>query len=171
MSLPAYAAAARLAAHTGDENEVERQLAQAMRARPTCTVALPYVAVRGRLQLAKVYAARSDHQAAGHLLREIDEILLHRPALGALVDDVSALRETLSSKTQHAVVGRTPLTGAELRLLPYLQTHLTFREIGERLFVTRNTVATEVASIYRKLGVSSRTDAVHHARTLGLLGD
>ena len=57
----------------------------------------------------------------------------------------------------------TPLTGAELRPFPYLQTHLTFREIGERLFVTRNTVATEVASIYRKLGVPSRTDAVHHA--------
>ena len=171
MSLPAFAAAARLAAHAGDGNEVERQLAQAMRARPTCTVALPYVAVRGRLQLAKVYLARSDHKAAGQLLHEIDEIMVHRPALGALVDDVSALRELLTSTTQRAVAGRTPLTGAELRLLPYLQTHLTFREIGERLFVTRNTVASEVASIYRKLGVSSRTDAVHHATTAGLLGD
>ena len=55
---------------------------------------------------------------------------------------------------------RHPLTGAELRLLPYLQTHLTIGEIGERLFVSRNTVSSEVASIYRKLGVSSRNDAV-----------
>ena len=58
---------------------------------------------------------------------------------------------------------RRPHRPAELRLLPYLQTHLTFREIGERLFVSRNTVSTEVASIYRKLGVSSRRDAVQHA--------
>ena len=59
---------------------------------------------------------------------------------------------------------------AELRLLPYLQTHLTFREIGERLFVSRNTISSEVGSIYRKLGVSSRSDAVQQATAIGLLG-
>ena len=66
--------------------------------------------------------------------------------------------------------GGSPLTRAELRLLPYLQTHLTIREIGERLFVSRNTVSSEVGSIYRKLGVSSRNDAVQQATTIGLLG-
>ncbi|HEY5978274.1 MAG TPA: LuxR C-terminal-related transcriptional regulator [Microlunatus sp.] len=171
MSLLAFAAAARLAAHAGDGDELQRRLARAMRARPTCTVALPYLAVRGRLQLAKVYAGQSDHRAARQLLHEIDEIMLRRPSLGLLVEDVSALRDLLTSRAHLAVAGGTPLTGAELRLLPYLQTHLTFREIGERLFVTRNTVATEVASIYRKLGVSSRNEAVSNATTLGLLGD
>ena len=67
--------------------------------------------------------------------------------------------------------GGPPLTPAELRLLPYLQTHLTIGEIGERLFVSRNTVSSEVASIYRKLGVSSRSDAVRHAVAMGMLGD
>ena len=66
--------------------------------------------------------------------------------------------------------GGPPLTSAELRLLPYLQTHLTLREIGERLFVSRNTVSSEVSSIYRKLGVSSRGAAVEQATTIGLLG-
>lgn len=52
-----------------------------------------------------------------------------------------------------ALIGdNAPLTVAELRLHPYLQTHLTFREIGERLFVSRNTVSSEVGSIYRKRG-------------------
>lgn len=171
MTLPAFAAAARLAAHAGDADEEQHQLVQAMRARPTCTITLPYAAVRGRLQLAKVYASRSDHRAASQLLHEIDEIMLHRPGLGVLVEQVAALRKVLTSNAHATVAGRTPLTGAELRLLPYLQTHLTFREIGERLFVTRNTVATEVASIYRKLGVSSRNDAVIHATALGLVGD
>ena len=52
---------------------------------------------------------------------------------------------------------REPLTPAELWLLPYLQTHLTMGEIGERLFVSRNTVSSQVTSIYRKLGASSRS--------------
>ena len=68
------------------------------------------------------------------------------------------------------MAGGLPLTPAELRLLPYLQTHLTIREIAERLFVSRNTVNSEVGSIYRKLGVSSRNDAVEHAAAIGLLG-
>ena len=66
--------------------------------------------------------------------------------------------------------GGPPLSPAELRLLPYLQTHLTLREIGDRLFVSRNTVSSEVTSIYRKLGVSSRNDAVERATAIGLLG-
>jgi LuxR family maltose regulon positive regulatory protein len=59
---------------------------------------------------------------------------------------------------------------AELRLLPYLQTHLTIREIGQRLFVSRNTASSEISSIYRKLGASSRSDAVQRAMAVGLLG-
>ena len=170
LSVLAFAAAARLAAHRGDQNEVDRRLAQAMRARPSCTFALPYLAVRVRLQLAKVYTAIADQSTARHLLREIDDILLHRPALGTLVDEVAQFRMLLTHTAQVTAAGGTPLTPAELRLLPYLQTHLTFREIGQRLFVSRNTVSSEVGSIYRKLGVSSRSDAVRHATVVGLLG-
>jgi LuxR family maltose regulon positive regulatory protein len=61
------------------------------------------------------------------------------------------------------------LTRAELRLLPLLSTHLSFREIGERLHVSRNTVKTQAISIYRKLGVSSRSDAVAVAEDIGLV--
>ena len=126
--------------------------------------------MRVRLQLAKVYCAIGDATTARHLLREIDDILLHRPALGALVDEVDEFRRILTSSAQAGAAGGAPLTPAELRLLPYLQTHLTIREIGERLFVSRNTVSSEVGSIYRKLGVSSRSDAVQQATAVGLLG-
>jgi LuxR family maltose regulon positive regulatory protein len=131
---------------------------------------LPFLAVRVRLQLAKVHWARGDHTAARHLLREVDDILLRRPALGALVDEVLEIRRILTSSPQVGATGGSPLTPAELRMLPYLQTHLTIREIGERLFVSRNTVSSEVSSIYRKLGVSSRSDAVQQATAIGLLG-
>ena len=170
LSVPAFAAAARLAVHQGNREEADRQLARAMRARPSCTFAIPWVAVRARLQLAKTYAALADHVTARHLLREIDHTLAQRPALGALVDQVSELRRILTSSAQVTVASGPPLTPAELRLLPYLQTHLTFKQIGERLFVSRNTVSSEVGSIYRKLGVSSRSDAVQSAMSVGLLG-
>jgi DNA-binding CsgD family transcriptional regulator len=60
------------------------------------------------------------------------------------------------------------LTAAELRLLPLLSTHLSYAEIGERLYVSKNTVKTQAYSAYRKLGVSSRSEAVVRTRELGL---
>jgi LuxR family transcriptional regulator, maltose regulon positive regulatory protein len=170
VCLLAFAAAARLAVQRGDLTEAEHQLTRAMRARPSSTFALPFLAVRLRLQLAKTYAALADQTTALHLLHEIDDILLRRPDLGVLVDEVFEFRGSLTSRAQSGGTSASPLSPAELRLLPYLQTHLTFREIGERLFVSRNTVSSEVGSIYRKLGVSSRSDAVQHATTIGLLG-
>jgi LuxR family maltose regulon positive regulatory protein len=169
-SVLAFVGAARLSVHRGDLKEANRRLTQAMRARPSCTFVLPYLAVRVRLYLAQVYLALAQRTTARHLLREIDDILLRRPALGVLVDQVSEFRRILTSSGQMGATGGSPLSPAELRLLPYLQTHLTIREIGERLYVSRNTVSSEVASIYRKLGVSSRSEAVEQATMLGLLG-
>jgi LuxR family transcriptional regulator, maltose regulon positive regulatory protein len=170
MSALAFAGAARLALHHGDLDETNRQLAQGMRARPVCTFMLPWLAVRLRLELAKVYSTLGDATAARQLLREIDDILYHRPSVGELLDQVSELRQTLAATVPGRAAGGPPLSPAELRLLPYLQTHLTVPEIAGRLFVSHNTVRTEVGSIYRKLGVSSRSDAVRHATAVGLLG-
>ena len=46
-----------------------------------------------------------------------------------------------------------PLTTAELRVLRYLPTHLSFQAMADELFVSRNTVKTQAIAIYRKLGV------------------
>ncbi len=168
-SVLAFAAAARLAVHNGDLKEADKQLSRAMRARPAATYVLPFLAVRSRLQLAMVSWARGDQATAHHLLREIDDILLRRSCLGTLVDEVAEFRKLVTAQPGRAE-GGPPLTPAELRLLPYLQTYLTIAEIGQRLFLSRNTVSTEVASIYRKLGVSSRSGAVEKATAMGLLG-
>ena len=61
-------------------------------------------------------------------------------------------------------------TAAELRVLRYLPSHLSFREIAEQLYVSPNTVKTHARGIYRKLGVSSRGNAVELARGAGLIG-
>jgi LuxR family maltose regulon positive regulatory protein len=63
------------------------------------------------------------------------------------------------------------LTAAELRLVPMLATHLSFREIGAQFFLSRNTVKTQAISVYRKLGASSRSEAVVRAYDLGLIED
>ena len=60
------------------------------------------------------------------------------------------------------------LTAAELRLVPLLPTHLSMAEIGTRLHISRHTVKSEAISMYRKLGVSSRSEAVTRIIDLGL---
>ena len=166
----AFAGAARLAVHRGDLTGARRQLARAMRARPSATYAMPFAAVRLRLQLAKVSLALADLATARQLLLEIDDILTHRPALGTLAGETEEFRQVLASSATAPATGTQPLTPAELRLLPYLQTHLSAGGIAERLFVSQNTAKTHMYSIYRKLGVSTRNEAVQAATAIGLLG-
>jgi LuxR family transcriptional regulator, maltose regulon positive regulatory protein len=169
-SLTAFAGAARLSLHHGDVKEAHRQLARAMRARPAATYLLPYHSARLRLQLARVYLALAEQATVRQLLREIDEIAHRRPALGTLIDEVREFRGVLASRAAPNAVGMVPLTPAELRVLPYLPTHLTADKIAERLFLSGHTVKTEIKAVYRKLGVSSRNDAVLRATEMGLLG-
>ena len=61
------------------------------------------------------------------------------------------------------------LTIAELRILRFLPTHLSFREIGERLHVSGNTVKTQAHAVYTKLGAGSRSEAVAKAAAIGLI--
>jgi LuxR family maltose regulon positive regulatory protein len=96
-------------------------------------------------------------------------VLELRPDLGFLVEDARELRERVTATSGTDGAWAMSLTGAELRLLPFLATHLMFPEIASRLFISRNTVKSEAVSIYRKLGVSSRSEAIERAVNVGLL--
>lgn len=61
-----------------------------------------------------------------------------------------------------------PLTRRERVILSNLDEDVTLEQIATRLFVTRNTVKSQVRSVYKKLGVSTRADAVACARAIGL---
>ncbi len=102
-------------------------------------------------------------------MREIDELLNRRPDLGTLAGEAQALRTQLSADQAPSVRGASSLTGAELRVLPMLATHLSFAEIGADLFLSPHTVKSQAMSIYRKLGAFSRSQAVARSRELGLL--
>jgi LuxR family maltose regulon positive regulatory protein len=61
------------------------------------------------------------------------------------------------------------LSERELRVLGLLATNLTQREIGSELYLSLNTVKSHTRSIFRKLGVSGRVEAVTRARELELI--
>ena len=164
-----HVATARVAVHQGDLPGVHQQLARATRLRPLLTYALPYLAVQTLLELGRASLALDDAAGARVVLRQARDVLQRRPDLGILPAQVDELWSKLD-RTRGGTVGFASLTTAELRLLPLLPTHLTFREIGQRLFVSQHTVKTQAMSIYRKLGVSSRSQAVQRAQQLGLGG-
>jgi DNA-binding CsgD family transcriptional regulator len=64
----------------------------------------------------------------------------------------------------------TPLTPCETRVMSCLPTHMTVPEMAEQLSLSRFTVKSHMASIYRKLEVTNRGAAVHAAQDLGILG-
>jgi LuxR family maltose regulon positive regulatory protein len=163
------AAQARVALHRADLPAVRQHLVTAQRLRPELTYALPHWALQARIELARVYLALADLAAARTLMREIDDLLRRRPGMGDLEDQAQELRAQLSSQRGSAGAGASALTAAELRLLPLLSTHLSLPEIARELFLSRNTIKTEANSIYRKLGASSRSQAVTRSRELGLL--
>jgi len=130
---------------------------------------MPVLAVQVRIELARVHLALADLAGARTLMQEIDETLRRRPGLGTLVGEAKALRDRLANERGSGSPGASALTAAELRLLPLLSTHLSFPQIAAELVLSRNTIKSQVLSIYRKLGASSRNQAVARARALGLL--
>jgi len=164
-----YAVQARMALHRGNAGEARQALVQAQRARPTLTYAIPHIAVQARIELTRAHLALADVAGARTLMREIDDLLRHRPGLGILVGEAKTLRLQLARERGPGSPGASALTAAELRLLPLLATHLSFPEIASELFLSPNTVKTQAASLYRKLGASSRGEAVARSRELDLL--
>jgi LuxR family maltose regulon positive regulatory protein len=163
-----HAVAARIALHQGDRPRATAELTQAQRLRPTLTYALPHLAVQARIELARCHLALSDVAAAQVLLQEVSEVLTLRPGLGVFAGEADNLRTELAQARLFAP-GASALTGAEIRLLPMLSTHLSFPQIAGEMFLSPNTIKSQAISIYRKLGASSRNQAVTRSRELGLL--
>jgi len=166
------AVAARLSIAQGDPARARLHLARAQETTPLLTYALPWLAVQCRLQLGLAHLALADAAEVRTLLLEIDDILHRRPQMGPLLVEVDRLRQQVRGLAMGSEDGwAATLTTAELRLLPLLASHWSFREIGDQMFLSRNTIKTQAISIYRKLGVSSRTQALEKAAELGLLSE
>ena len=109
----------------------------------------------------------------GHGRRAASALLEAREIVGGCPDP-GVLRGWLAKvepSAHHTVIEGDELSQKERRVLQFLSGSLTESEIGSELFLSRNTVHTHVRSIYRKLGASSRAEALQRARQLGLLHD
>lgn len=163
-----YAVATRCAVRSGDIEGARRRLAQAAAIRPLLTAATPGISVQTLLETARAHSELSDVAGTRLVLRDASDILAKRPHLGVLPGQCSEIKNRLNTMATSAV-GTSALTPAELRILPWLATYLSFAEIGERLRVSRHTVKTQAIAIYRKLDASSRSEAVRRATDVGLL--
>jgi LuxR family transcriptional regulator, maltose regulon positive regulatory protein len=164
-----HVATARVALHEARPEDARAALTRAHRLRPMLDHGIPWLTVQVGIELARAHLALADPGAARTILTEAEHVLELRPDLGFLVEDAHELHERVAATSGSGGAWAMSLTGAELRLLPYLATHLMFPEIASRLFISRNTVKTEAVSTYRKLGVSSRSEAVARAVEVGLL--
>ena len=118
----------------------------------------------GALVLGEVRLARGEGAEAERWAAKAEDVLARYPDVGMLRGRTKRLREALEERRM-----ADPLTAAERRVLDLLPTQLTAGQMATRLFLTENTVKSHLSHIYRKLGVTTRTDAVETARGLGLL--
>jgi LuxR family maltose regulon positive regulatory protein len=150
-------------------DDARAALARTHRLRPLLDHSIPWLTIEVGLELTRAHLALAEIAAARTILSETERVLELRPNMGSLVEEARELHDKLVATSEPAGAWAMSLTGAELRLLPYLATHLTVPEIATRLFLSRNTVKTEAVSIYRKLSASSRSEAIERAVEVGLL--
>ena len=160
--------AARIAVHRGELAEARRQMAAFQVVRTTLGAATSWISVRCLLEAARTHLALADPAGARSCLQQAGDILVRRPHLGRLGTEVADLRERIRSLPP-GPGGTSTLTPAEVRVLRLLPTYLTAAEMAERLFVTPNTVRTQIQALYGKLGATSRAEAVEAAIEIGLL--
>jgi LuxR family transcriptional regulator, maltose regulon positive regulatory protein len=161
---------ARLAIHRGDLGSARERLLRAQAGRVMLSWALPWYAVRALTEMARAQLLVGDGRGARASLAQARETLVARPRLGRLAEAVSQVMSQ-ADRALDAHGEASSLTRAELRLLPLLQSYLSFKELGERLGISGNTVKSEAMSVYAKLDASSRSEAVERAIELGLLED
>ena len=121
--------------------------------------------------LARVRVRRGRLAEADTTLRSAREALseiVDCGAVPALADDVQRELEQAKGRASSGEVLEPP-SEAEVTVLQLLASDLSTREIGERLFLSPNTIRSHTRALYHKLGVHSRTDAIARATALGLL--
>ena len=128
--------------------------------------------VKALVARAQVLEHAGEHQSAKASLKEAAAVVGGCADAGIastlLASAQRSVGAAVSSRDEGCAVGGE-LTPKELEILRLLATRLSRREIGERLYVSLNTVKTHQRAVYRKLGVEHRRAAVSRARELGLL--
>ena len=164
-----FAVSAGLRSHAGHVDLGKRDARKASHLLAGLSDFIPWYEAETRIMLARAALRLADVSAARTLLAEASQLARRVPdavVFGGWLDETWGL---IDSAATTALAGPSALTMAELRILRFLPTHLSFREIGARLCVSTNTIKTQAHAVYRKLDVSSRSEAVSRATEIGLL--
>jgi LuxR family maltose regulon positive regulatory protein len=162
----AYSAIASTAAalaqlDRGDHTAATRELDNVRRLRPLLRAAR-WLDADLALRCAEISLDLGDRPGAVEFAQIADDALQGYPGAGTLPARLQRLQERIRQGRDYE------LTAAELRLIHFLPTHLSLQEIADRLYLSRPTVKTHIASIYSKLGVQGRSQAVELINQTGL---
>jgi LuxR family maltose regulon positive regulatory protein len=165
----AYTAAGAVYAAQGQLDEASGELERALEPCRRRSDICPWPSLEPALLLAAVSLEVGDRARAAELADEARNVLTALPD-GAQAQRVrlAALDRRIASQPR-VVWAAEPLTAREVSVLRLLGGTLSLREIGQELYVSSNTVKTHTQAIYRKLGVSTRRDAVQQGRHRGIV--
>ena len=160
----------RVLAERGELEEAQEELESGLCARRKMPNLSPWPTLIGLLALASVRSARGDQAEARTVLAEARTILQRHPDSGIFPELLERQERTLRIvKRRNGSLINGKLTERELDVLRLLVGELSTREMARGLYLAPNTVRTHIKSIYRKLGVSSRKEAVQEAYSRKLL--
>jgi LuxR family maltose regulon positive regulatory protein len=167
----AYTATGTVRAAQGRFHEARAEFEHAVWSRRRKPGMSPWATLEGMLRLAQVLLDLGQRAEARELTEEAQDVLAEFPeGVEVLQARLEGLRRQLAAPLR--VAGRgSELTEREVAVLRLLRGTLSLREISVELYVSPNTVKTHAQAIYRKLGVSTRHDAVARGREAGVLLD
>ena len=157
----------RALAERGNLVEAQAELESGLSLRRRFPGLSPWPTLIGLLALAPVRAARGDRAGGRAALAEARAILEAFPDSGVFPDLLERQERKLRARKRRQLNGE--LTEREMDVLRLLGGELSTRQMAQSLYVAPSTVRTQIKSIYRKLGVSSRSAAVEDARARGLI--
>ena len=160
QSSPVFTAAGEVAARRGRLTEARWEFERALESRRGKHGISPWPTLELLLRFAPVLSDLGDRSRAAALLAEARSILVASPDCAeAQFARLDRMERRLAVRPRSIALG-APLTEREADVLRLLRGSLSLREIGQELFLSPNTIKTHTQAIYRKLGVSTRHDAV-----------
>jgi LuxR family maltose regulon positive regulatory protein len=159
----------RVLVEQGNLEEAQKELEYALSTRRRLPGLSPWPTLVGLLALATVLAGRGDRAGVRAVLAEARTILGDYPDAGMFPELLERQERKLHVRKTREGQLDGELTERELEVIGLFDGQLTTRQMAESLYVAPSTVRTQIKSIYRKLGVSSRDAAVDVARARGLV--
>src|SRR5215467_1816197 len=157
-------------AYEGNQEAARAEFGKALELRRQWLGISPWESLDTLLRLAQFLIDTGEHAEAATYAAEARQMLASLPD-GAQAQQarLNRLEQQLPDRARAPKEPAGPLTEREEAVLRLLRSTLSLREIGQELFLSTNTIKTHTRAIYRKLGATTRAEAVERAYEAGLL--